>query len=173
MDTKEKVILAVASIVTLGVIYFIYKKIKRSEETKDIRATVDDAKNEYDKMVATGERLSFPLLTYSSLINSVKNNLEGCELFSTEMTVVEDIIRSVKKPLDWYYIISKAGVISISDCGSWGTLKTDYTLEGLLKDQLDSSGFYTISIGTYSDKGYANTSFDVLSKYLKTINIDV
>ena len=76
-------------------------------------------------MSNSGEKLSFPEYNYSSTANTIQKLLDGCDKVTTEEQVVEEIARLVKKPIDWFHLVSVFGNRDISDCG-YG--KTNYDL---------------------------------------------
>lgn len=171
MNIKTKILLTVSAVAGLAVSFFVYKKIKRSVETKTQKDSVKNANVEYKELINKGQSLSNTDLIYSTLINELKLNFEGCETFDTEINSIISIIKVVKKPVDYYYLVNKANVLSVSDCGSFGLSKTDYDLVSLLKDQLDSSGFVDIDLPDFKFTGWVSESVEVLEKYFKTLNI--
>jgi hypothetical protein len=73
----------------------------------------------------------------------------------------------VKKPIDWYKLVSVFGSRDIEDCG-YG--KTNYDLVTLLKDQLDSQLIGDTVLG----KRYWNdNTLKPLSDYLSKLGITI
>jgi hypothetical protein len=117
-------------------LYKGYKWYQAKQADKDSNKVANQSGSEYDKLLKQGEKLSFPLSNYTSTANYIQKALDGCETPLTEIKVVEEIIKVVKKPVDWYKLVSVFGSRDIEDCG-YG--KTNYDLITLLKDQLDST----------------------------------
>jgi hypothetical protein len=164
-----KGVVAVAIIGGIGyLVYKLNKKIGDLKDSKDSKATVNDATKEYLDMKNQGKKLSYPESNYSSAINTIVKLLNNCDSFMSELQAVEEVIKIVKTPTDWTYLVSKFGNKDIDDCG-WG--KTNYDLPTLLKDQLDTGGAYIINQVNYKKKGYAFNSVDILADYLKTKGI--
>jgi hypothetical protein len=118
--------------------YKIYRKIKDIEETQEVKATVKDAKSMYEKLKKEGKKLSDSNISaYSSLANYIQKQFDGCEAITTEAMVVSSIIKLVKAPIDWYYLVKEFDVRDISYCGSFGQISEKYPLPELLKEQTD------------------------------------
>jgi len=173
-----KGVVAIAVVGGIGIIgYTIYKKLQKiGDKGKDDtpKETVSLAAQDYDALVKQGQKLSFAPSNYAAAAEAIVKFLDGCEMLSTEIDAMAEVIRVVKKPIDWYYLIKIFGQKDISDCGTWGTVKTRYSLVGLLKDQLDS--FMTVYAnykigGWVVPKGIYNDTRDILSAYLKTIGV--
>jgi hypothetical protein len=175
-----KGVVAIAVVGGIGIVgYTIYKKLQKiGDKGKDDTAkeTAKLAAQDYENLVKQGQKLSFPPSAYAAAAEAIVKFLDGCETLGTEFSAIEEVIKVVKKPVDWFYLIKIFGQKDISDCGTWGTIKTRYSLVGLLKDQLDSYvivtpypktvlGGWTVPSGSYGD------SIDVLSKYLKTVGV--
>ena len=158
---------------TLYIGYKVYRKIKDEGAKKDSKKVSDDAKDELSKLKANGAKLSFPLTTYSATANTIVKLLDGCETASTEIQVIEEIIKVVKSPIDWYQLIASFGSRDISDCGTFGMGKTNYDLISLLKDQLDTSGVYNINRDGFKSKGVTSNTLNVLTEFLKTKGISI
>lgn len=167
-----KGVIAVA--VVGGVVYFLYKFkdiIKKITEGKESQNVVDDAKNEV-KELSKQYTLSKPKSAYSSCIGNIVKLLSDCESVSSEMDVVENIIRVVKNPLDWAYLVAEFNKKSIPDCGTGSTV---YSLPELLKDQLDTFGCYAPSktVDGYKLSGCRQNTIDFLNEYLATKKITI
>ena len=166
MPSWAKGVIAVAAVgVTIYVLYKINKKIQDVKEGKESKETVKDAYNEVEKYKKAGMKLSFPESNYASAVNTLVKLLSGCETFGTELQAIEEIIKVVKNPLDWSYLIAKFGKKDIPDCG-WGS--TNYDLPTLLKDQLDTSGVYNINVSGFKKSGFATNSREILEAYFRT-----
>jgi len=153
--------------------YKIYKKAKDLAGNKDQKAVTNENLNEFDKLQKQGQKLSKPLPAYQQLINDIVKKLNGCEDIRTEGQVIEGIISVVKKPVDWYYLVSKFGNRDIEDCGTFGLGKTNYDLPTLLKDQLDTGGYMSINKDGFKRSGLYANSINLLNEYLKTIGITI
>jgi hypothetical protein len=163
-----KGIIAVAGTgVVVFALYKGYKWYQAKQSEKDSNKAASQSGSEYDKLKKSGEQLSFPLSNYTSTANYIQKALDGCERVTTEMKVVEEIAKVVKKPVDWYYLISTFGNRDIANCG-FGS--TNYDLVTLLKDQLDSQLIGDSVLG----KTYWNdNTLKPLSNYLATIGITI
>lgn len=166
----------VTAVVAVGLFFgvkAIRSYLRRNEERKNPAEVVNDADKDIKIEADKGQTLTHPSSTYSSSSNAISTLLDGCESFTSEMNVVENIITTVKKPIDWYNLIKVFGVREISQCGSFGQIKDSVDLSSLLKDQLDSSGIYNINIGGYTKSGFAFETINVLRDYFKTIGITI
>ena len=134
------------------VAYKIYQTTKSLTGNKDEKAVANENLNEFQKLQKQGQKLSKPQPAYQQCINDIVTKLNGCETFNTELQVIESIIKVVKKPVDWYYLVAKFGNKDIEDCGTFGVGKTNYDLPTLLKDQLDTAGTYTINVDGFKSK---------------------
>lgn len=158
--------------ITAGIMFAGYKGytyFQKQQEDKKNKQEADDASKEFDRASKT-DRISFPPINYITASNSIQQYLNGCELTNAEIGVVEEIMKTVKKPIDWYYLVKTFGNRDIDDCGAFGMAKTNYGLITLLKQQL---GTYVVA-GTVLGKAYYNTSsYEILTKYLKSIGITI
>lgn len=167
-----KLAIGISVIGVIGfVTYKIYKKVVGIGGDKDAKAVVNENVNEFDKLQTQGQKLSKPLPAYQQLINDIVIKLNGCEDVRSEAQVIEGIISVVKKPVDWYYLVSKFGKKDIADCGTFGLGKTTYDLPTLLKDQLDTGGFLSINKDGFKRSGFYSNSIDLLKEYFKTIGV--
>lgn len=154
----------------LFIIWKIYQFAKKRLENKTNTAVVSDAQKQINSL---GDSSSFPDTNYNAAANTIQKLLDGCETSQTELDVIKEVIKTVKKPVDWYKLIVAFGTREVSDCGSFGLSKTSYDLISLLQDQLDTNQvFYTISQDGYSASGTITDSKDILSAYLSTIGIN-
>lgn len=164
-------------VVGAGVVLFAgyktYKYFSDRAKEEDEREASDTAKSDYEKLLKQGKILSKPQSSYISVANSVEKLLDGCESSGSELEVIKNIIRVVKKPIDWAYLKSEFGVRKISDCGSFGASKTEYDLATLLNDQLDTAMAYGIEVEGYKDKGVVQESIDILKKYFSGIGVTI
>jgi len=166
----------VVAAVLVGIFFlvkWIRSEIRKRKDRKTSQATVDASQSEYNALLNSGQSLSYPASNYISTANSIQQLLDGCESASSEMDVVEAIITVVRKPVDWAKLKVDFGVREIADCGSFGISKTQYDLPTLLKDQLDSSGFYNININGFSKTGFAFETINVLKDYFQIIGLTI
>jgi hypothetical protein len=174
LPTWAKGVIAIAVIGGVGfVAYKIYKTAKGLVGNKDEKKVTNENLTEFDKLQKQGQKLSKPLPAYQQLINDIVKKLNGCEDIRTEGQVIEGIISVVKKPVDWYYLVSKFGNRDIEDCGTFGLGKTNYDLPTLLKDQLDTGGYMSINKDGFKRSGLYANSINLLNEYLKTIGITI
>lgn len=173
-----KGVVAIAVVGGIGVVgYTIYKSLKKiTDKGKDDtpKETVNLAAQDYDALFKQGQKITFAPSNYAAASEAIVKLLDGCETLSSEIDAMGEVIRVVKKPIDWYYLIKVFGQKDIADCGTWGSIKTRYSLVGLLKDQLDS--FMTVYAnykigGWVVPKGVYNDTRDILSAYLKTVGV--
>ena len=157
------------------VAYKLYKKAKDLTGNKDEKAVTNENLKEFDKLQKQGQKLSKPIPAYQQLINDIVVKLNGCETVYTELDVIKAIIKVVKKPVDWYYLVSKFGNKDIEDCGTFGASKTNYDLPTLLKDQLDTLVSYrsgvTFEVDGFKGKGIYKNSIDLLNEYFSKIGV--
>jgi hypothetical protein len=167
-----KGVISIAVVGTVAfVAYKIYQKTKSLAGNKDEKAVTNENLTEFDKLQKQGQKLSKPIPAYQQLINDIVKKLNGCEDIRTEGQVIEGIIAVVKKPVDWYYLVSKFGNKDIEDCGTFGLAKTNYDLPTLLKDQLDTGGYMSINKDGFKRSGFYANSINLLNEYFKTIGV--
>lgn len=167
-----KGIIALAVVGGVGFIAFkIYKKSQDLVGKKDVKAVENESLTEVDKLTQQGQKLSKPIPAYQTTINDIVTKLNGCEDIRTEGAVIEAIIRVVKKPIDWHYLVAKFKNKDIADCGSFGMSKTNYDLPTLLNDQLDTGGFMAINVDGFKRSSYYNNSITLLKEYFSTIGV--
>ena len=153
------------------VAYKIYQKVKSTTGNKDEKKVVNENLSEFDKLQKQGQKLSKPIPAYQQTINDIVTKLNGCEDIRSEGQVIEALIKVVKKPIDWYYLVSKFGNKDIADCGTFGIGKTNYDLPTLLKDQLDTGGFMTIDVDGFKRSGIYANSINLLKEYFSKIGV--
>lgn len=153
------------------VAYKIYQKTKSLTSNKDSKAVVNENISEFQKLQKQGQKLSKPIPAYQQLINDIVTKLNGCEDVRTEGEVIDGIVKVVKKPVDWYYLVAKFGNKEIEDCGTFGMGKTNYDLPTLLKDQLDTAGFLAINTDGFKKSGWYNNSINLLKEYFSKIGV--
>ena len=171
LPSWAKGVIAVAVVGGIGfVAYKVYKKFKDIAAQKDAKVVVNENETEYKKLEQSGQKLSFTPNVYSQLVNDIVVKLSGFESFNTELQVIGAIIKVVKKPIDWNYLVAKFGNKDIPD-GAWG--KTNYDLVTLLKDQLDTSGLYTINEPNFKSTGFAINTINILTEYLTKIGVKI
>lgn len=166
------IVIAVIAVVVFLVAKAISKWVRLNAEKRTAEDVVKSTDKEFSDLSNQGQTLSKPISQYQSVANTIEQLLDGCETFSSEMEVVKNIITVVKKPIDFAFLIKTFGVRKIDNCG-FGTGDTQYDLITLLKDQLDSSGAYSIDVEGYKKTGFAFEAIDVLRTYFKTIGVTI
>jgi len=171
LPSWAKGVLAIAGLAVAGLAgYKIYKAVKDAQDKKDSKDAAKDVKSDLKLLQQQGMKPSFPDSAYTNTVSTIVKKLDGCDGFSPELDVVREIAKVVKNKYDWYYLVYKFGVKTISNCG-WGD--TSYTLPALLKDQLDSSGLYS---GMDIGGGVSSSGFDkpiyLLETYLKSKGVN-
>lgn len=179
LPTWAKGIIAIAIVGGIGIVgYTIYKKLKSvGDKGKDDTAKETEklAGKDYNDLVKQGQKITFRPSDYSAACETIIKLLDGCETYNSELSAIAEVIKVVKKPIDWYYLVQTFGQKDIDNCGYW-TGETRYSLVGLLKDQLDSYAVITplpktILGGWQVPSGYYGDTVEILSKYLKSIGI--
>ncbi len=163
----------VAVTVTAGVSFAAWKTYqyfqKKSEDSTQ-KAVGDQASGVVTSLKGKGQALSFPKANYEAAANTIKVLLDGCQRVVSEEQVVEEIVKVVKKPIDWYYLVSVFGNRDVADCGTFGVGHTNYDLISLLKDQLES----TIIGDVVNGKRYWDDKTLVpLTEYLSKIGVSI
>lgn len=126
---------AIAIIGGIGLIgYTIYKKVKTIQDKKESNETANAAEDEYLRLKKQGQKLSSPEANYFAAANAVKNALDGCDSVASEVDAINAVLKVVKKPIDWYYLVNVFGSRKIEGC-AWGENKM-YALPELLSEQL-------------------------------------
>lgn len=167
-----KTIIVIVGVAILGgIILFIIKQVKRISENRDPAKVVSDAEKEKQQEQANGQTLSFPMSTYQATVSTIAKQLDGCELPKTEIAVIESVIKVAKKKIDWLQLVTDFNKKEISVCGSFGLKSETYDLISLLKDQLDTGGYYNINVNGYKASGFTTKNENVLADYLKTIGV--
>lgn len=165
LPTWAKGLVAVAVVGGVTLIgYKLYKKLQEDKLLQNSNKTSQDSNEEYKKLLKKGEKLTHPEMVYQTASNSIVNLLSGCEMTQSEQDVVKTIKETVKKPIDWYFLVKTFGSQMVDDCGL-GTGETPYALPELLKDQL-GQGFY-VAIPTDA------TNYVDLKNYLKTMGVTI
>ena len=164
LPTWAKGAIAIAIIGGVGLIgYKIYKSIDDKNKLQDSKETADGAEDEYKKLLKQGHKLSYPETNYLSVVNTVVNSLSGCETYFGEEDAVWSVLSVVKKPIDWYFLVSSFGSKMIDNCG-WGTGETAYALPDLLREQLGS-----LSPSSY----YLKTNYQFMKDKLSDIGVNI
>jgi hypothetical protein len=150
MPPWAKGVFGVAIVAGLGfAAYKTYKYFSDKAAQKDSSLETSEIESQYNQLSSTGQKLSYNKDVYMSAANFIKNQLDGCEGSKAESDVVDEILRIVKKPIDWTYLVKVFGVRNISDC-LYGS--TPYALPELLKGQLGHASGFTPFSDTYSQK---------------------
>ena len=177
LPTWAKGIIAIAIVGGIGIVgYTIYKKLKSvGDKGKDDTAKETEklAAKDYNDLVKAGQKITFPPSAYAAANETIVKLLDGCESIFSEIKAIEEVIKVVKKPVDWYYLVKTFGQKDIDNCGYWQG-ETRYSLEGLLKEQLNQSKTYLFGAtlgGWKCPAGVYQNSKDILSAYLKTVGI--
>ena len=135
MWAKGVIAVAGTGVILFG-LYQGYQAWDKHNRSKDANAVSDSAKDTYKDLLKKGQKLTYPESAYGTAANTIQKLLNGGETITTEIQVVNEIIKVVKKPVDWYYLIS---VFASRDIDDLGYGKSNYDLPTLLKDQLDST----------------------------------
>ncbi|MFY8166614.1 MAG: hypothetical protein ACOVJ8_08485 [Sediminibacterium sp.] len=180
LPSWAKGVIAVALVgVGVIVIYKVYKLIEGTDrkEVKNADDVVKEQEKEIKDLINKGETPSKPLSSYKSAANTIFAHLDGCETLETEIKVIQEVVKQVKKPIDWKLLSREFGTKKVDNCG-WGTGETPYELGTLLKEQLDApvanpttvvaEGFAYIPL-----KSGRKTTFEVLNTYLKSIGVTI
>lgn len=147
-----------------------YQYFQSVTDDKKNKAVESDAQRQYKALLKSGNKLSTTEGNYASTANTIQRLLNGCETAPTEIQVIEEIMKVVKKPIDWWYLVSVFGSREIDDCGTLGTSKQAYELVTLLKDQMDTFiPAYVVNGTTY----FGKDSLELLSIYLNKIGITI
>lgn len=170
---SKTVIVVAVTVLVLFIFFVVYKKIKKVSENKNSVEVVKKVDDEISLELKKGNKISFPESVFLSTANLIEKNLDGCERFTTEIDTIKKIISTVKKQIDWLFLQKSFGVRKISDCGTFGTIKNPYDLATLLKEQLDSAGYFSFEIDGNKISGSTSNSYSILSDYFKKINVEV
>jgi hypothetical protein len=167
-----KGIIAIALLGGVAVVsYMVYKKIKKDKSNKNTDKVISQSQKEADDLIRSGMKLTHPKSTYLSVANYIQNMLDGCEIGSSELSVVKKVVFCVDNKLDWATLVIAFGTRKIDNCGFF-TGDTMYELPALLSEQLDSTIPYDITNGRgYKDSGYNLKMSSVLKKYLNSKGI--
>lgn len=173
------IIALVVTIGAAGVAYLIYKGVKKATDRgrdNTSNKTETAVRDDLNQAINSGQKLSFPKSAYAGAAETILRLLDGCEMTDSELQAIGEVIKVVKKPIDWLQLCDSFGQKDVSDCGTWGFAKTRYSLPALLADQLDTSviitpfpktvlGGYTVPSGSYGESG------NILRNYLKTVGV--
>jgi hypothetical protein len=175
MPSWANSLIIIAGVGVVGlVLYSIYERRKRRQEERESSATVSNVSRELRDLQRKGGAegtVSWPQSRYQTAANSIAKLLDGCEMPSTELKVVEEVATVVKKRIDWLMLIQTFGVRKIDDCGPTG--ETTYDLPTLLKDQLDSFiAIYRMDINGYKKTG-SGDSINILKGYLASKGVSL
>jgi hypothetical protein len=180
LPTYAKGIIAlVVTAGAVGVAYLIYKGVKKATDRgrdNTSNRTENAVRDDLNQAINSGQKLSFPKSAYAGAAETILRLLDGCETVDSELQAIGEVIKVVKKPVDWFQLCDSFGQKDVSDCGTFGFAKTRYTLPALLADQLDSVrivtpldkpvlGGYTVPSGFYNETG------NILRNYLKTVGV--
>lgn len=161
----------IAVVLTGGVAFAVWKGYEYFQDQKASResnAVANSAYEMYKSLLKKGQKLSYPDSSYLSTANTILHLLDGCETTNSESQVVEEVAKVVKKPIDWYRLVSDFGSKDVGDCISFS--KTNYELIGLLKEQLDYKPTGSVVLG---ELRFFETNLEILSAYLAKIGIHI
>lgn len=177
LTPQGRTIVTIIVIVVVVIVSWVaYKEIRnavrRGRAKKDPKVVVTDAEDNLKAEEAKGETISYPSSAYSSAANAIKELLDGCETATSELVAIKEVVKVVKKPIDWYNLVKVFGVKEVDNCGPWSG-STQYDLPTLLKDQLDSAlAYWNINEPNWKDSGYLyQDSALVLEKYLQKVGV--
>jgi len=140
--------------------YKIYKKIQDQQGKGEEKDVINEIKQEERDLINQGLKPTFNDSVYESSANLIFQKLDGCEMPSSELDVMREVIRVCQNKLDWTKLVRAFSTRTVDDCG-WGG-ETAYSLPTLLKDQLDSTEvggvnngkrYYAILVGALDKKG--------------------
>lgn len=177
LPTWAKGVVAVGIVVGAGIgVYYLVKLIRSIEKRKGKndtpKETVNAAKDDLAEAIKQGQSLSFNESAYRGAAESIFTLLDGCEgSVTTELNAIAEVIKVVKKPVDWLKLQAVFGEKDIDNCGI-GTGDTRQSLKGLLTTDLDTFVFITpvpatILGGWKVPSGYYADSILILEKYMK------
>lgn len=172
------IIALVVTIGAAGVAYLIYKGVKKvTNPGRDNTSnrTENAINDDLNQAINSGQKLSHPKSAYAGAAETILRLLDGCETWHSELQAIGEVIKVVKKPIDWLQLCQSFGQKDVDNCGLW-TNDTRYTLPALLADQLDTFviitpypktvlGGYTVPSGSYGESG------NILRNYLKTVGV--
>ncbi len=144
-----------------------YKAVQKWKVSKDAKAVSSEADNTFDSLRKKGQKLTYPEANYSATVNTITHLLNGGETPTSEVKVVNEIGKVVKKPIDWFYLVSIFGSKDIEDI-AWG--KTNYDLISLLKEQLDSQVLGDVILG---ERRWSGKTLDPLTEYLGKMGVSI
>ena len=157
------------------VAYKVYKFLQKAGEGKDEKETIRLVDVEIKEKIKAGDSPSFALSKYNSTASTIETLLAGFETEASEKKVVELVIDTVKKPIDWLLLARAFGKRNVDDA-FFGT--TAYDLGGLLKEQLDHIQSVTNNINTPNFKhskliNGKKTYYEILKVYLDKIGVKI
>jgi hypothetical protein len=162
LPTWAKGVLAVGGLAIVAFVgYKIYKKIQDQQGKGDEKDVINEVKQEERELIQQGLKPSFNDSVYESSANLIFQKLDGCEMSSSELDVMREVVRVCQNKLDWAKLVRAFGTRTVDNCG-WGTGETAYSLPTLLKDQLDSTEvggvnngkrYYAILVGALDKRG--------------------
>ncbi len=177
LPTWAKGVVAVGIVVGAGIgVYYLVKFIKSIEKRKGKndtpKETVDAAKDDLSEAIKNGQKLSFNESTYRGAAETILSLLNGCEItVHTELNAIAEVIKVVKKPVDWLKLQAVFGQKDVDNCGFF-TSDERQSLKGILTTDLDTFVFITpvpatILGGWKVPTGYYADSILILEKYMK------
>jgi hypothetical protein len=138
LPTWAKGVLAIGGLAIVAFVgYKIYKKIQDQQGKGEEKDVINEIKQEERDLIQQGLKPTFNDSVYESSANLIFQKLDGCELPTSEIDVMNEVVRVCQNKLDWAKLVRAFGTRTVDDCG-WGG-ETPYSLPTLLKDQLDST----------------------------------
>lgn len=157
--------------------YKVYKAIQGTDRTqkKEADDVVKEQEKEIKDLIKKGDTPSKPLSTYKSSANTIFELLDGYDSLDSQIKVVQEVVKQVKKPLDWKILSREFGKREVDNAGPF-TGSTWYELSTLLKEQLETK---VPTMKTIMADGFAysplksgiKTTYEILNIYLKTIGV--
>jgi hypothetical protein len=142
----------------IAIAYFTTKqfiaRIKAQNKKKVDMATVIEQKKEIDNLEKTGLRATFSDSQYKAWADAIQNQFDGCDIDSSDFTIVGaiwksfkgsnsakkliSIISKFKNDLDFLKLSEAWKVRSYDQCG-WGMGEVTGTLSYAISDELNNS----------------------------------
>lgn len=167
------IVAAVSSVALFFITKVIVKAVNKAKEGKNPQQVVDDADKDLKAEQQNGAVLSHPASAYTGAANAIEKLLDGCETFESELQVLGEIVSVVNKPIDWFQLVQVFDKREIETCGTFGLGSSTYDLISLLKDQMDSSGYYKIEMNGYKNSGFVFMMLTPLREFLKTKGVSI
>lgn len=177
LPSWAKGVIALSVLAAVGIVaYKVYKFLQKAGEGKDEKETIRLVDVEIKEKIKAGDSPSFALSKYNSTASTIETLLAGLETEASEKKVVELVIDTVKKPIDWLLLVRAFNKRNVDNAFGFGT--TAYELGGLLKEQLDHIQSVTNNINTPNFKhskliNGKKTYYEILKVYLNKIGVKI